>query len=38
MKAGQRVLAEVLGVDGQLYVDAAAQIGMGSQEYELVEV
>jgi len=38
VKAGQRVLAESLGVDGQLHVDAAAQIGLGSREYELAEV
>lgn len=38
IKAGQRVLAEALGVDGQLHVDAAAQIGLGSQEYDLVKV
>jgi uncharacterized Fe-S center protein len=38
VEAGQRVLAETLGVDGQLHVDAAAQIGLGSKEYELVEV
>lgn len=33
-----RILAESLGVDGQLHVDAAAQIGLGSQEYEWVQV
>lgn len=38
LKAGQRILAEALGVDGQLHVDAAAQIGLGSKEYQLVEV
>ena len=38
LKAGQRILAEALGVDGQLHVDAAAQIGLGSQKYELIEV
>ena len=38
LKAGQRILAETLGVDGQLHVDAAAQIGLGSREYELVEI
>jgi len=38
IKAGQRVLAEALGVDGQVHVDAAAQIGLGSKQYELVEV
>jgi uncharacterized Fe-S center protein len=38
VKVGQRILAESLGVDGQLHVDAAAQIGIGSREYELVEV
>jgi uncharacterized Fe-S center protein len=38
LQAGQRILAETLGVDGQLHVDAAAQIGLGSQEYELIEV
>jgi len=27
-----------LGVDGQLHVDAAAHIGLGSKEYDLVEV
>ena len=38
LKAGQRVLTEALGVDGQLHVNAAAQIGLGSQEYRLIEV
>ena len=38
LKAGQRILAEALGKDGQLHVDAAAQIGLGDREYELVEV
>jgi len=38
LKAGQRILAKALGVDGQLHVDAAEQIGIGSQEYELIEV
>jgi uncharacterized Fe-S center protein len=38
LQVGQRILAETLGVDGQLHVDAAAQIGLGSQEYELIEV
>lgn len=38
VKAGQRVLAETLGVDGQWHIDAAARIGLGSREYELVEV
>ena len=33
-----RILAEALGVDGQLHVDAAAQIGLGNREYELIEV
>jgi uncharacterized Fe-S center protein len=38
LKAGQRILAEALGVDGQLHVDAAAQIGLGNREHELIEV
>jgi len=38
VEAGVRVLADTLGVDGQLHVDAAAQIGMGSREYELIEL
>jgi uncharacterized Fe-S center protein len=38
LKSGQRILAEALGVDGQLHVDAAAQIRLASREYELVEV
>jgi len=38
LKAGQRILAEALGKDGQLHVDAAARIGLGSREYELIEV
>jgi len=33
-----RVLAEALGVDGQVHVDAAEQFGLGSRQYELVEV
>jgi hypothetical protein len=31
-------LAEALGVDGQLHIDAAAQIGLGNREYELTQV
>jgi uncharacterized Fe-S center protein len=38
LQAGQRILAEALGVDGQVHVDAAAQIGLGSRAYELIEV
>jgi len=38
VKAGQRILAKSLGVDGQLHVDAAAQIGIGSQEYQMIKV
>jgi len=38
LKTGQRILAETLGVDGQLHVDAAAQIGLGNREHELIEV
>jgi uncharacterized Fe-S center protein len=38
LQVGQRILAETLGVDGQLHVDAAAQIGLGSQQYELIGV
>ena len=38
VKAGQRILADSLGVDGQLHVDAAARIGVGSQEYEVIKV
>jgi uncharacterized Fe-S center protein len=38
LKAGQRILAEALGIDGQLHIDAAAQIGLGSREYELIKV
>ncbi|HUW09038.1 MAG TPA: DUF362 domain-containing protein [Anaerolineae bacterium] len=38
LKAGQRILTESLGVDGQLHIDAAVTLGMGSREYELVEV
>jgi uncharacterized Fe-S center protein len=34
----QGILAEALGVDGQLHVDAAARIGLGLQEYELIKV
>ncbi|MGD1995435.1 MAG: DUF362 domain-containing protein [Anaerolineae bacterium] len=35
---GQRILPETLGVDGQPHVEAAARLGLGSQEYRLVEV
>jgi len=38
LEAGQRILAQALGVDGQLHLDAAQEIGLGSQEYEVVEV
>ena len=38
LKVGQRILAEALGVDGQLHVDAAAQIRLGSKKYKLIEV
>lgn len=38
VEEGQRILAETLGVDGQVHVDAAAQIGLGGKAYELVEV
>ena len=38
VRAGQRVLARALGVDGQLHLDAAAEIGLGSRDYRLVEV
>jgi uncharacterized Fe-S center protein len=38
VQPGQRVLAETLGIDGQLHVDAAAALGMGRREYRLVEV
>lgn len=33
-----RVLADAVKAVGQLHMDAAAQIGLGSLEYELVEV
>ena len=38
LKAGQRILTEALGRDGQLQIDAAAQIGLGSRTYDLVRV
>ncbi len=38
VQPGERVLAGALGVDGQLHIDAAAALGMGSREYELVEI
>jgi uncharacterized Fe-S center protein len=38
LKIGQRILAEALGMDGQLHIDAAAQIDLGSREYELIKV
>jgi len=38
VRAGERVLAETLGVDGQEHIDAAAALGLGSQEYDLVEI
>jgi uncharacterized Fe-S center protein len=38
LQAGQRILAEALGVDGQMHVNAAAQIGLGSLAYRRVDV
>ncbi len=38
VKTGQHILAETLGVDGQPQLDAAAQLGLGSKEYTLIEV
>jgi uncharacterized Fe-S center protein len=38
LRLGDRILAEALGVDGQEHIDAAAELGLGSKEYELVEV
>lgn len=38
LRQGDRILADALGVDGQEHIDAAAELGMGSKEYELVEV
>jgi uncharacterized Fe-S center protein len=38
IKAGQRVLTEALGVDGREHIDAAAHVGLGSKQYELVRV
>ncbi|MBU0495685.1 MAG: DUF362 domain-containing protein [Chloroflexi bacterium] len=38
LKPGARVLADSLDVDGQEHVDAAAALGLGSKEYELILV
>jgi len=38
LETGQRILAEALGKDGQLHVDAAAKMGLGGRGYELIEV
>jgi uncharacterized Fe-S center protein len=38
VKAGARILAETLGVDDRLQIEAAAALGLGSKEYSLVEV
>jgi uncharacterized Fe-S center protein len=38
VEEGERVLPKALGVDGQLHVDAAEQIGLGSKAYGLSEV
>ena len=38
LKAGQRILTETLGVDGQGHIEAAAQIGLGNRAYELIDV
>jgi uncharacterized Fe-S center protein len=38
VQAGARILAETLGVDDRFQVEAAAALGLGSREYELVEV
>jgi uncharacterized Fe-S center protein len=38
VKPGARVLAATLGVDAQMHVDAAADLGLGSKAYELLEI
>jgi len=38
LKHGMRILAETLGIDGQLHIDAAAALGMGNKQYRLEEV
>ena len=38
LSVGQMILTEAMGVDGQLHIDAADQIGLGSREYQLIDV
>ncbi len=38
LRHGDRLLAEALGVDGQMHIDATAALGVGSKAYELVMV
>lgn len=38
LRQGNRILADAVGVDAQEQIDAAAELGLGSKVYELVEV
>jgi hypothetical protein len=38
VQVGQRTLTEALGIDGRSHIDAAVQLGLGSQEYDLIEI
>jgi len=38
LRQGDRILADALGIDAQEQIDAAAELGLGSKAYELVEV
>ena len=38
LKKGDRILADALGVDGEVHVEAAAALGLGSRQYRLIAV
>jgi uncharacterized Fe-S center protein len=38
LKKGDRILADALGVDGEVHVEEAAKLGLGSRQYRLIAV